>query len=95
MSLNNPSLLEHILADLKQVGDLLSAIDHAQGDDMALWQEISVINHRIRRLVNQMDEDTLIRLPGLAAFTLSDAQVFSCWSTCADQIEALLSPDAS
>lgn len=94
MSESTPSLLELILADLKQVGDLLSAIDHAQGNTIALWQEISVVNHHVRRLVSQLDEDTLVRLPGLAAFAFSDAQIFGCWSTCADEIEALLSPNA-
>lgn len=95
MAESTNTLLEQILVDLNHVGDLLSAIDHAQGDDIAHWQEISVINHRVRRLVNQLDQDGLTQLPALAVFAFSDAQIISCWGNCADEIETLLSPGNS
>lgn len=92
MSETTHTFLEQILADLNQVGGLLYAINRSQGDQISHWQEISVINHRVRRLVNRLEEDTLIRLPALAAFAFSDAQIFACWGSCADEIEVLLSP---
>ena len=88
-------LLTDILTDLHQVGNLLDAIDRSNGNSSSLWQEISQLDHRLRRQANQLDEDIFSQLPSLAVFALSNTQIITCWGNCADEVEALLEADAS
>lgn len=92
MSETTHTQLAHILKELHQVGSCLDAIDRGYGDQITHWQEISAINHRIRRIANSLNENTLMQLPSLAAFILSDAQIFTCWANCAAELEALQKP---
>jgi hypothetical protein len=89
------TILTEILTNLNQVGGLLYAIDRQEGDTITHWQQISQLDHRLRRLAKQLDEDTLSQLPSLAVFSLSSNQILSCWGICAEEIETLLGDNAS
>lgn len=80
------TVLSKILANLNQVGGLLYAIDRQEGDSIAHWQQISLLDHRLRRLAKQLDEDTLSKLPSLTVYSLLSNQIFSCWGNCAEEI---------
>ena len=95
MSAATNILLTDILAYLHQVGSLLDDVDRKNGEAISLWQQISQLDHRLRRLTYQLDEDTFSQLPSLAVFALSSTQIISCWGNCADEVEALLEADAS
>lgn len=89
------TILNEILANLNQVGGLLYAIDRQEGETISHWQQISQLEHRLRRLTNQLDAGTLSQLPSLAVFSLSNNQIFSCWGNCAAEVEAVLEADIS
>jgi hypothetical protein len=78
--------LEEISSALNQVGDLLSAIDRQQGDQVQHWQMISRLEHRVRRLTRKLPDDVFIQLPCLAKFVLSSNPLYNCWSDCRDEV---------
>jgi hypothetical protein len=82
--------LETIYQALAEVADLQFAIDAGVGDEMAHWQEIGVIDHRLRRLVNTLPDEVFIQAPSLALFALSSQPIQSCWSSCRDEVGAVL-----
>ncbi len=87
------TILTEILANLNRVGGLLYAIDRHEGDTVSHWQQISQLDHRLRRLTNQLDAGTLSQLPSLAVFSLSNNQIFSCWGNCVEEVKTLLETD--
>lgn len=89
------TILTEILSNLNQVGGLLYAIDRQEGDSIAHWQQISQLDHRLRRLAKQLDEDTLSHLPSLAVFSLSSNQILTCWGICAEEIQLLIGENGS
>jgi len=82
--------LEIIYQTLAKVADLQYAIDVGEGDQMAHWQEIGVIDHRLRRLVNTLPDEVFTQAPSLALFALSSRPIQGCWSSCRDEVGAVL-----
>ena len=84
-------LLTQIRANLQEVGDRLSAIDHNLGSTSEHWKAITAIGNRVREAALELPDDLLAQYPQLTDFTRSTRGLEGCWSFCVDEIEALIS----
>jgi hypothetical protein len=82
--------LEEIHTALAEVGSLMTAIDHGEGDQVYHWQMIGLLDHRLRRLTRTLPDDLFCQMPNLAVFALSTDTISSSWRKCQDEVRVFL-----
>lgn len=78
--------LQAIYEALAHVADLQFALDAGKGDQITHWQELGMIDQRLRRLVQTLPDEVIASTPSLAKYAMSSTPLYSLWSECRDEV---------